>query len=238
MVRNLVIVASGFASARRPYPDSGLWESTVDSYYRIILTPPGSGGSVTHVAHRDNQYCPHTQLVRFPLVTFVFVRYYTLDDDGMLRRASPDLASVSGLWFRELPRGAGPGIFAQIADGGFVMFGARALHARGQARRRAGAGHLSHQRRRPPDVAAGVAISGGLLRVLFFFITPPGPSAQNPHGVEVGDSLPQCKKWQTSAQRAVHFASLGFAFGGADAGFVCAPCAGLSWLSRRARRRR
>ncbi len=42
---------------------------------------------------------------------------------------------------------------------------------------RAGAGHLSHQRRRPPDVAAGAAISGGLLvsllYVLFFRICLP-----------------------------------------------------------------
>ena len=56
MVRHLAIAASGFASGRRPYPHSGLWESTVASYYRIILTPPGEGGSVTHAAHRGGGF--------------------------------------------------------------------------------------------------------------------------------------------------------------------------------------
>ena len=71
-------------------------------------------------------------------------RYYTLDDNGMLRRASPDLARVSGLRFREVPRGAGEDIFAQIADDGFVMFDAHAN------------AHFTHEVMRANDPAEGI----------------------------------------------------------------------------------
>ena len=143
MLDGLVLLADGIETERCLYPLSGKWESTVHAHNRTILTPPGSK-RVTHSAHRDCSHCPHTQITRMPLVVLVFVRYYTLDDNGMLRRASPDLARVSGLRFREVPRGAGPDIFAQIADDGFVMFDAHAN------------AHFTHEVMRANDPAEGI----------------------------------------------------------------------------------
>ena len=143
MLDGLVLLADGIETERCLYPLSGKWESTVHAHNRTILTPPGSK-RVTHSAHRDCSHCPHTRITRMPLVVLVFVRYYTLDDNGMLRRASPDLARVSGLRFRELRRGAGPDFFAQIADGGFVMFDAHAN------------AHFTHEVMRADDPAEGI----------------------------------------------------------------------------------
>ena len=144
MLDGLVDLADGLETKRRLYPESRCWESTVHAHNHTILTPPGERGAVTHFAHRDCGYCPHAQITRMPLVVLVFVRYYTLDAGGMLRRASPDLARVSGLRFRELPRGAGPDIFAQIADDGFVMFDAHAN------------AHFTHEVMRADDPAEGI----------------------------------------------------------------------------------
>ena len=145
MLDGLAFLADGLEAKRRLYPESRRWKSTVHVHNRTILTPPGSERrAVTHSAHRDCDHCPHTGITRMPLVVLVFVRYYTLDAGGMLRRASPDLARVSGLRFRELPRGAGPDIFAQIADDGFVMFDAHAN------------AHFTHEVMRAADPAEGI----------------------------------------------------------------------------------
>ena len=145
MLDGLAFLADGLEAKRRLYPESRRWKSTVHVHNRTILTPPGSERrAVTHSAHRDCDHCPHTGITRMPLVVLVFVRYYTLDADGMLRRASPDLARVSSLRFRELPRGAGPDIFVQIADDGFVMFDAHAN------------AHFTHEVMRADDPAEGI----------------------------------------------------------------------------------
>ena len=144
MLDGLAFLADGLETKRLIYQESRRWQSTQHAYNHTILTPPGERGAVTHFAHRDCDHCPHTGITRMPLVVLVFVRYYMLDDNGMLRRASPDLARVSGLRFREVPRGAGEDIFAQIADDGFVMFDAHAN------------AHFTHEVMRANNPAEGI----------------------------------------------------------------------------------